>query len=200
MVFINTLLTLLLCGSILFGQQNRDSLLDLDKIINKGPVNSYHYFASLKNDVLEIVDMDIELENPFGNLGEKNLLKEYPFLNVSNETYTIEKNRKGTVKKYSFNKSFIKTYYNDHPSVKNLDLVCGTITDTIFILYTGIRIGMTKKTFFKTFFKLTRYINDINKVIVYCDGQGDQWATYIFAGNKLKEISFNSCYTWIKKD
>lgn len=100
------------------------------------------------------------------------------------------------VNKLSFGNSFLKLYYNS--TTKRTDIVSGRIVDKQIGLNSGIRIGQSKKEFFKKIFlKSDRYNFSLVDTVWNGNEPGDIQQVYIFKKGNLKEIIFKSDYDWI---
>ena len=163
------------------GKLNLDSILSIDK-------NTY--LLELKNGELSICGYE------FLDMTET---INYKMFAVKTETYTSE-NKVQSVKVYSSNKSYIKTYFNKHPEINRFDIVSGRIYSNILLTKTNIKIGMTKDSILNTLFTSSTLYSKVNQLIVYENELAEAKTILIFKDNKLTEIRFDSSYDWIRKE
>ncbi|WP_319503210.1 hypothetical protein [uncultured Draconibacterium sp.] len=114
------------------------------------------------------------------------------------EEYNLENEIK-KVDIFVFGSSYIKLYYNDHPRVKNRDVVCGKILSDKIKLNHGIKIGMSKVEILEKIFRPTPLFQSINRLIIYEDESGEAWTELIFKQDILKQVNYDSDYDWIDK-
>ena len=128
---------------------------------------------------------------------------ESDILNLNIFKKTVEEyNEEDGIKKvdvYEYGNSYIKQFYNSHPQVDRLDLVCGDLFSDKIELSNGIRIGMTKADLLGKLFQKSAFFDSVRIMTVYENEIGDYWTSYIFKNNKLAEIKFDSSYDWIDK-
>jgi hypothetical protein len=153
-------------------------LLDMDN----------EYLATYKNGELALCCYEI-LETSILNFNIfKKSIEEY------NEEEGIQK-----VEVYSYGDSYIKEFYNSDPQVDRLDLVCGSVYSDKIELSNGIKIGMSKLELLSKIFIKSDFTDSVRILTVYENEIGDYWTSYIFNGDSLSEVRFDSSYDWIDK-
>ena len=160
--------------------------LNLDSILN---IEKNTFMIDLKNGELSI--SGYEFIDMAGTIN-------YKMFATKTETYTSE-NKVQSVKVYSSDKSYIKTYFNKHPKINRFDIVSGKIYSNKLLTKTYIKIGMTKDSVLNTLFKPSILYSKVNQLTIYEDELAEAKTMLIFKDNKLAEIRFDSSYDWIKK-
>lgn len=159
---------------------NNDKQLDLELLLNDSP---NQYLLTLKDNEIQICygwQFDIHVQD-------------YKLFTKQIEEYNDEfGNHKVDV--YVYQDSFFKEYFNSHPDVNHLDLVCGRIVTDGIKLTQGIRIGMDKSTVLEKIFKPSERFETISRLTIYKDELGESCVRLDFEDHKLVEVSFDSDY------
>ncbi len=165
---------------------DRDKRLDLDLLLND---SLNQHILTLKNNEIQIcygLQFDLHIQD-------------YKLFTKQIEEYNDEfGNHKVDV--YVYHDSFFKEYFNNHPNVNRLDLVCGKILTNDIKLTQGIQIGMDKSKILEKIFKPSDRFKSVSKLTIYKDESGESWVTLNFMDNKLIEVLFDSDYDWIDKE
>lgn len=165
---------------------NNDKRLDFDLLLND---SQNQYLLTLKDNEIQICygwQFDIHVQD-------------YKIFTKQIEEYNDESgNHKVDV--YVYHDSFIKEYFNKHPEVNRLDLVCGKILTNEIKLTQNIQIGMDKSKVFEKIFKPSDKFKNVSRLTIYEDERGESWVTLDFKDNKLIGVLFDSDYDWIDKE
>ncbi len=164
---------------------NSDKRLDLDLLQND---SQNQYLLTLKDNEIQICygwQFDVHVQD-------------YKLFTKRIEEYNDEYgNHKVDV--YVYHDSFLKEYFNNHPEVNRLDLVCGKILTNEIKLTQGIQIGMDKSKILEKIFKPSDKFDTVSRLTIYEDERGESWVTLDFKDNKLVGVLFDSDYDWIDK-
>lgn len=163
-----------------------DNRINLDETLNQKHNN---YLVSIADSVISLCCY--EILNVIQSL-------DYEKFNKTTEKYEFD-NQTRTVDVYFSGDSYLKEYFNDHPSVMHKDLVCGKIDDNKLITKSYVKIGMTKTQLLEMIFQPSELFKRVNRLDIYENELGESFTSYIFVNDKLKEIEFDSDYEWIDK-
>lgn len=166
--------------------KKKDNLFDFDSLEIGIPDL---YYSSFKNGELSLCCF--ELLN--AEITDLKIFKK------STENYELDGSMQD-IDVYIYGESFIKKYYNHHPKVNHLDLVCGRIVSSNIKLSQGIKIGMSKSALMERIFKPSPSFDSVSRLTIYENEMGEKWTSYIFNKDSLTEILFDSEYDWIDKE
>jgi hypothetical protein len=159
----------------------------------------FHSLDKCSDDSLKLVTCSEYAYSPFGQLENKldlaqSILKNFKVINK------IEKfdNGKFEFQILTLKSSRLILFFDEDPEAsKHSYIFKGEITDIETNLIDGIKIGMTKEDFFRTFFE--NFQNELlmkYNFIVFESCVDDMEHTYSFKDNKLVSISFLSDSYW----
>ena len=103
------------------------------------------------------------------------------------------------VEVYATGESYFKMFYNSHPDVQKVDLVCGQISDEAIVLDRGVRIGMPKYELLTQIFNPSKTLDRVERLQVFEDDMGDAWTIYFFRNDTLANIEFDSSNDWVER-
>ena len=173
-------------SNITFDINKSDPRINLDSLLE---IETNSYLASLVNGELTLCGY--KLFHPY--------VTDFEIFQENVEEYNLENEIK-KVDVFVFESSYIKQYYNDHPRVKNRDVVCGKILSDKIKLNHGIKIGMSKVKILEEIFRPTPLFQSINRLIIYEDELGEAWTELIFNQDILERVNYDSDYDWIDKE
>lgn len=160
--------------------------INIDSLL-QSPDNSYS--ARFDNGTLSLCCYDLlDITNNLPWKGFERTTEEYK---VDEATIIVEA--------YSNRDSFYKTLYNAHPEVRKSELVCGQIGNEGIVLDKGVRIGMTKAELLTRIFNQSEMLDKVDTLNVYEDEMSEAWTTYVFNGDVLAEIRFDSYNDWVER-
>lgn len=163
-----------------------DKRINLDSILNE---EYDYYLSSIEDSLLSIVGYNTL--NIIDKIDFNKFYKSIEKYNFDNEVHQIDVFYLGT--------SFVKKYYNRHPDVMRTDLVCGMINNNTLINGNTIQIGMLKNDLLELVFQPTQTFDKVIQFNIYEDETGEAFTSYIFENDTLKNITFDSDYSWIEK-
>jgi len=161
--------------------------IDLDKILAQ---SQNKYLANFDNGNLDMCGYYlIDITN---KINFRNFVK-------TQESYELD-NSENIVNVYRKDSSFVKTYFNKHPRMNQLDIVCGVIYDNDLINHNFLKLGIAKDELLTNYFCKSNMLKKINSLTIWENELGDAFTSYKFLNDTLKAIEFNSSYEWINKE
>lgn len=147
-----------------------------------------------QNDTLKIVTTGWFFYYPFGKIGNEDTLKKA----FRDYQYVDEIQREGqtdSTKLYRFNKegSFVKFVKSDEN--KSFEIVSAVINNSEMVFVNGIKVGMSKSDFYRTYFKknIDNELPGIN-VVEVITGLDGMWHYYTFSEGRLSQIKLTTDY------
>ena len=149
----------------------------------------------VEGDTLKLISADFYFYYPFGKYDNiSSIQSNYPFLKLQMQVDTTL-GYADNLYKLTFKNSFIKFIKND--DTKRMEIVYAKILDGRLVSLRGLRVGLRKETFLKSFFSKQVYINKINniKIISALDGINHN---YHFDADTLASIIIDTDYQCYK--
>jgi hypothetical protein len=147
-----------------------------------------------QNDTLIIATTGWFFYYPFGKVNNEKTLKNafhiYQFVDEIQH-----KGDNDSTKLYRFNKdaSFVKFVKSDDNT--RFEIVSAVINNPDMVFLNGVKVGMSKSEFYRTYFKrnIERELPDI-KVVEIITALDGMWHYYTFSGGRLSQIKLSTDY------